>query len=213
MTFTQERQKKVLIALAAVLALLMAYRIITAEKPKTAPLTYVRGAVAGSTVRPGPLAQAGADPLNVLFERRGEKFPGVSRDIFRLENPAPKKPKVSASQPAVHVPTPEELAAEQAKAAAAAAELAAQAAVETARVDMSKFRFLGYLTDPGKESSLFLSKDSELFIVKSGDQVLKNYRIKEADKDHVILLDTVTRTEVRLELSGGGDQTPPKQRR
>jgi hypothetical protein len=213
MTFTQERQKTVLIALVAVLALLMAYRTLTAEKPKTAPLVYGRGAVAGSKVRPGPLAQTGtADPLNVLLARREEKFPGVARDIFRMENPAPpKKPKESATATPVHVKTPEEIAAEQAAAAAEAARLAAQAAAAAVRADMSKFRFLGYLTDPGKENSLFLSKDSELFIVKSGDQVLKNYKIKEADKDHVILLDTVTRVEVRLELSGG-DQAQQKQR-
>jgi len=39
-----------------------------------------------------------------------------------------------------------------------------------------KVPVLGYLTD--KDSSLFLSKEGELFIVKSGETVLKNYQIK-----------------------------------
>jgi transcription termination factor Rho len=48
--------------------------------------------------------------------------------------------------------------------------------------------------------------------VRSGDTVLKNYRVKEAGKDHVVLLDSMTRVEVRIELSGGADQAPPQQR-
>lgn len=203
MTFTQERQKKILIALTAVLALLITYRILTAEKPKTAPLTYKRGAVASSPVRQGVLSQAGgADPLNVFLERRAEKFPGVARDIFRMENPAPRR-KPAASQPAppVHVKTPEEIAAE-----------AALSAAEAARADLSKFRFLGYLTS--KDNTVFLSKDGELFIVKSGDQVLRNYKVIETGKDHVVLLDTITRVEVRIYLSGAApsyQQPQPQQ--
>lgn len=201
MTFTQERQKTILIALTAVLTLLMIYRILTAEKPKTAPLTYKRGAVASSPVRQGVSSRAGgADPLNVFLEQRGEKYPGVVRDIFRMANPAPPKPKTSTLPPPVHVKTPEELAAEAAKAAADAAQAAVQAAAEAARTDLLKFRFLGYLTD--KDNTLFLSKEGELFIVKSGDQVLRSYKVKEAGKDYVVLLDTITRVEVRILLSG-----------
>ena len=137
--------------------------------------------------------------MSVFLERRGEKFPGVARDIFRMENPAPR-PKGVVSTPPVHVKKPEEIAAESAQAAALAAQAAAQAAAETARLDLSKFRFLGYLTD--QDNMLFLSKDGELFIVKSGDQVLKNYKVKEASKDYVVLLDTITRVEVRISLSG-----------
>ncbi len=203
MTFTQEQQKKILVALTAVLALLIVYRILTAEKPKTAPLTYKPGAVASSPVRQGASSRSGgADPLNLFLERRGEKFPGVARDIFRMANPAPPKPKTGPLPPPVHVKTPEELAAEAAQAAADAARAAAQAAADAAKADLMKFRFLGYLTEQGS-NKLFLSKDGELFIVKSGEPVLKNYKVKEAGKDFVILLDTITRVEVRINLSDG----------
>lgn len=188
MTLTREQQKKVFGVLAAVLALLVLYRLMSAEKQKTAPLTYRPGSVAASPVRTGLSSPAaGTDPLLIFFAKREEKFPGVARNIFRMANPAPKPKAVplpmGPAPPLVPEKTPEEIAA------------------ETSRADLAKFRFLGYLTD--KENSLFLSKDGELFIVKSGETVQKNYKVKEAGKDYVLLVDTVTRVEVRIELTGG----------
>ena len=176
-----------------VIIVLSVYRQASQEPPRTQPLTYTRGMKAASPVRRGISSPgAAADPLSIFLERQAEKYPGVLRDIFRMSDQAPKKPVVVAppaavvTQPVSTVPvvTPEEIAA------------------EAARADLSKFRFLGYLTD--KDSSLFLSKEGELFIVKSGDMVLKNYQIKAVGKDHVVLLDTVTKVEVRIELSGSG---------
>lgn len=197
MAFQKEQQKIVLIALVAVLTALIIYRSMVDDKPKTAPLAYTRGAVADSPVRQGLSARgAGADPLTVLLERRGEKYPGVARDIFRMENPAPKPKPMATTAPAFMTPppavvkTPAEIAAETARAEA-----------EAVRADLLKFQFLGYLTD--KVSTLFLSKDGELFIVKSGDNILKSYKIKDAKKNYVILYDTITQVEVRLELPGG----------
>jgi hypothetical protein len=191
---TQAQQKTVLIVLLAALVLLIVYRTLTEEKPKTMPLTYQRGAVASLPVRQGLSSrQAGSDPLNAFLERRGQKYPGVVRDIFRMENPVPK-PKLVASHmtatPPVHIKSPEEIAAE-----------AAQAAVAAARADLMKFQFLGYLTE--KDSTLFLSKDGELFIVKRGDTIMKSYKVKEGSKNYVVLLDTVTGVEVRLEIPSG----------
>ena len=191
-----EQEKKALAVLSAILALLIVYRVATSEKPKTAPLVYPRGSVARSPVREGlAAASPGADPLNVILARRQEKFPGVSRDIFRMENPAPKpKPQPAPvliappPPPAVPVKTPEQIAA------------------ENARADLSRFRFLGYLTS--KDNTFFLSKDGETFIVKTGDKLLASYQVKEAGKDYVILLDTATRVEVRVDLSGGEPQPP-----
>ncbi len=194
MNLSREQEKKVLAAMFAILVLLVVYRVVTAEKPKTAPLAFQRGAVARSAVRQGLASTApGADPLNIFLAKREEKFPGVSRDIFRMENPAlksiPKKTPpvvVTPSPPPAPQKTPEEIAA------------------DLSRADLSKFRFLGYLTD--KDNTLFLSKDGELFIVKIGGKLLKNYLVKEASRDYVVLLDTVTRVEARVELSGSESQ-------
>jgi hypothetical protein len=209
MKLTQAQQTSLLIVLVVVLVLLIGYRIMTEEKPKTVPLTYQRGAVASSPVRQGlSTRRAGADPLNAFLERRGEKYPGVGRDIFRMENQVPK-PKRAVSHitatPPVHEKTPEEIAAEAAQAAA----LAVQVAADAARADLNKFKYLGYLTE--KDNTLFLSKEGELFIVKRGDSILKSYKVKEVNKNFVVLLDTVTGVEVQLELSGAElvTQSPP----
>lgn len=199
----------VLVVLVALLVLINGYFYLNGEKPKTAPLTYTRGARAVSPVRQGPLSgKAGADPLNIFLERRREKFPGVVRDIFRMENPVPK-PKEPRKQvtPPVHVKTQEEIDAEAVQAAVAAAQAAVEAAAQAARADLMKFQVLGYLTD--KESTLFLSKEGELFTVKKGSKLLKSYIVKEASKNYVILLDTITGVEVKLFLTGG--ETSPQQ--
>lgn len=195
MTVTQGRQIQILIILIAVMAGLYVYQRMTSELPRTRPLTYTRGMTVASPVRRG-IASPGAqtDPLSLFLERKIERYPGVRRDLFRfsgdgtVQRPRPvavSKPVVTA--PPVQVPerSPAEIAADQ------------------ARKDLSSFRFLGYLTD--KDSTLFLSKDGELFIARSGDRLLTNYMIKTAGRDHVVLMDTVTKVEVRIELTGSGD--------
>ncbi len=193
MALTRQQEKKLLAGLLAALVLLVLYRVFGAEPPRTRPLVYTKGMTVSTPVRMSRAAEGGgsADPLALYLERRSERYPGVSRDLFRMQNPEPvrkpkprPKPVVTAPTPTVPVRSPEEIAADQ------------------ARADLSRFRFLGYLTD--KDSSLFLSKDGELFIVKSGDRVLKNYEVKSVGKDYVILYDTITKVEARIELTGGG---------
>jgi hypothetical protein len=202
MILNAEQQKKTLVALVACLSVLIVYRVMTSEKPRTAPLTYAKGAVATSSVRTGIRPSAGpADSLQLFLAQRSRKYPGVNRDIFRMENPVKPKPKtavVTAKTPTVPPPppppTPEEIAA-----------AAARAAADAARADLAKFRFMGYLNN-----SLFLSKEGQVYIVRVGDQITKTYRVnnvgKESGKDVVTLLDTSTNVEVKVELSGG--ETP-----
>ena len=194
MALTKAQQIKILAVLVAMIVIIMGYQWASEEAPRTQPLTYTQGMKVSSPVRKGLAAPGGAsDPLLVFLERRIEKYPGVARDLFRMgsTNGQVKKKPVLVTQPVatvtlptstIPVKTPEEIAADM------------------ARADLSRFRFLGYLTD--KDSSLFLSKDGELFIVKSGDTMLKSYQVKAAGKDHVVLFDTITKVEVRVELTG-----------
>lgn len=208
MKLTKAQQQIVLVVLVILIVLINGYLYLDGEQPKTAPLTYTRGAVAVSPVRQGSLSRiAGADPLNVFLERRREKFPAVVRDIFLMENPVPRSKVTTTKQvaPPVRVKTQEEIDAEAAQAAADAVKAAAEAAAVAARADLMKFQLLGYLTD--KESTLFLSKEGELFTAKKGSKLLKSYMVKETSKNYVILLDTVTGVEVRLDLPGG-DMAP-----
>ncbi|MEK6744552.1 MAG: hypothetical protein AABZ15_13140 [Nitrospirota bacterium] len=194
MALTTQQEKKIAVALFAVFAALVLYRMFSVEEKKTAPLTFTQGMKLSSPVRRGLAAPGGAsDPLLVFLERRIEKYPGVGRDLFRMggTNGQAKqrpmlitRPVATVTRPTSTIPsrTPEETAQDM------------------ARADLSTFRFLGYLTD--KDSSLFLSKDGELFIVKSGDTILKNYQVKAVGKDNVVLFDTITKVEVRIELTG-----------
>lgn len=208
MQLTKEQQKKLLTFLVIVLGCLAAYRMLSFDAPRTMPLQYTRGMKVAAPLR-GGIAAPGAerDPIALVLAKRIEQYPGVARDLFHLQGdgtvrkpkavpppvtsvatPAPLPEPATTPTPTVPQKSPEEIAA------------------DNAREDLSTFRFLGYLTD--KDSSLFLSKDGELFIAKSGDRLLKNYRVKESGKDFVVLQDTVTKVEVRIELTGSGDAKP-----
>jgi len=191
MTITKEQQKLLLAVLIGTIILVNGYRFLAEDKPKVAPLVYERGATASSPVRHGLQSiTGGADPLAILLDQRKQRYPGVSRDIFRMENPRKAKPKpapvvVVTAPPAPAGPekTPEEIAA------------------DLARADLLKFKYLGYVVE--KDMTLFLSKDGELFVVKIGDKVLAKYTVREANKDFAVILDTATRVEGRVPLSGG----------
>jgi len=194
MALTTQQEKTIAVVLFAVLGALVLYRMVSVEEHKSVPLTFTPGMKVASPVRRGMTLPGGAtDPLLVFLERRIEKYPGVARDLFRMGNANRQanrrlalitKPIETVTLPTSTIPvkTPEEIEA------------------DLARADLSRFRFLGYLTD--KDSSLFLSKDGELFIVKSGDRILKNYQVKTIGKDYVVLFDTITKVEVRVELTG-----------
>jgi hypothetical protein len=199
MTFTKEQQKTTLAAMVAILVLLNGYRYFAGEQPKTVPLAFPRGMVSSSPVRHGLQTRAdGADPLSIVFARSQERYPGVIRNIFRMERSVTKP--VAKLIPVVVVTAPTPSAPER---------TAQEIAAELARADLLKFRYLGYLVE--KDMTLFLSKDGELFVVKSGDKLLTNYKIKEANKDYVVILETETRLEGRVSLSGGATQVQQQQ--
>jgi len=82
--------------------------------------------------------------------------------------------------------------------------IAEEIAADLSRADLAKFRYLGYLSE--KETTLFLSKDGELFIVKICDKIGTTYKIKEVNKDFIVILDTAILVEGRVSLSGEGTQ-------
>jgi len=189
------QQKKVLILLVAAIIALAAYQQATEAPPLTRPLAFTQGMKADSPVRMGITSvSVVSDPLTLFLERRADRYPGVARDIFRTSDLAPAKPKPIVTQPAVTVVTQ--------PISTVPVKTAEEIAADAARADLAKFRFLGYLTD--KDSSLFLSKEGELFIKKKGDIVQKTYQIRSLGTDHVVLYDTVTKVEARIELSGSG---------
>ena len=199
MTFPKEQQKLFLVVAIAVIVLVNGYRLLTAAGPQTAPLTYARGAVASTPVRPAAQGQGAADPVRIFLERSAEPYPGVVRDVFRMENPVVRLRSKPAQTVVVTAPLPPP----------APERTSEEIAADLARSDLAKFRYLGYVTD--KDSTIFLSKEGELFIVKGGDNVQGSYKVKEANKDFMVIWDTTTRVERRIEMSGGAQQpqSPP----
>jgi len=200
MQMTKQQESRLLWVLLAVLGGLVLYRSLGGEQQRTAPLTFTPGMTVSSPVRRGIATSgpgSGTDPVSLFLTQRVQRYPGVSRNIFQLIEDAPAARSKAAAKPeaTVTLPTPTQ-----------PVKSPEEIAADAARADLSRFRFLGYLTD--KDSSLFLSKDGELFIAKSGDIVLRTYKIKTAGKDHVVLYDTATKVEVRLELTGSADGKP-----
>ena len=196
---TQQQEKKALMFVLAILVALIIYRMVTAEKPKTAPLAFPPGSVARSAVRQSSVdAPSGADPLNVIFRAPCGKisrcFPGPLQNgkPGAQTEAGPGNYRTATAAPPPPQQTPEEIAA------------------DLSRAELARFRFLGYLT--AKDNTIFLSKDGELFIVKSGDKFYKNYQMKNANNDSVVLFDTITGVEMRISLAGGEPQQLPQQR-
>ena len=109
------------------------------------------------------------------------------------------------------MPSPEELAAEQAlrqqEQVLRQQELAAQQsrqqkelAAQQSRQLLAKYRFLGYLTQGG-EPRAFLGKGNELYIVRTGETVEGRIQVKGIDATSVKLLDATTSLETTLPLT------------
>jgi hypothetical protein len=200
MPMTKQQESRMLWALLAVLGVLVLYRALGGEQQRTAPLTFTPGMTVSSPVRRGIATSGpgtGADPVSLFLTQRVRPYPGVSRNIFQLIEDARVERKKPAAKPEVIVTLPTPTVPERSP---------EEIAADAARAELSRFRFLGYLTD--KDSSIFLSRDVELFIAKSGDVVLRTYKVKTVGKDHVVLSDTATKVEVRLEMTGGADGKP-----
>ena len=184
--------KSILIILLSVLALIIIYRVVTHAKPKTAPLKYVKGK---AIIKPEEITARDADKkdgtglrLDLLNKKLGDSIQ-IARNIFAplyTPPPPPKKPALPPplQKPEVKVPTPEEIAAEKAKA------------------ELLKFKYLGFM-NKGGVNEVFLSKDNELISTKKGEVVKGRYLIKDINPNAVIIQDKETQIEQVVNLSGG----------
>lgn len=185
--------KSILIILLSVLALTIIYRIVGYEKPKTAPLKYVKGKVIIKadeiTVR-NEDKKAGAglrmDLLNKKLGNPVQTTRNIFAPLYTPPPPLPKKPAVTPPppKPEIKVPTPEEIAIEKSKA------------------ELLKFKYLGFI-NKGSINEVFLSKDNELISTKKGEIIKGRYLIRDATPNSVIIQDKDTQIEQVVNLSGG----------
>lgn len=185
--------KSILIILLSIWAILIIYRFAAYEKPRTAPLKYVKGKVIIKadeiTVRDEDKKAGAGLRMDLLNKKLGNSVQ-IAKNIFAplYTPPSPlKKPSAPPplpTKPEAKAPTPEEIAAERAKA------------------ELLKFKYLGFLNKGGINEA-FLSKDNELISAKKGEIIKGKYIIKEVTPNTVVIQDKETQIEQVINLSGG----------
>jgi hypothetical protein len=175
----QRFMKLLLVVLLGIWVVVIAYRFNASEPPQRALLTHVQDKATGS-------ASTGRDGgelilrLDLLDKSRQVEWT-QPKNIFapvEIYRPPPPPPVV----PQVHIPTPEEIAAER------------------ARQELSQFRVLGYL-NKGDREEVFLARGGELFIAHQGELIQGQYFLKELGSGRVVLQDRATNVEVTIVVS------------
>lgn len=182
--------KRLLIILLSIWGLLLFYRIATYEKPRTAPLKYVKGQ---AVIRQEEITERGEDKKGEsrlrkdLLYKKLEASLQISRNIFApLYTPPPpvKKPSTPTTppKPEIKVPTPEEIAMERSKA------------------ELNKFKYLGFMNKGGINEA-FLSKENELISAKKGETIKGKYLLKDISPNTVLIQDKETLIEQSVSIS------------
>ncbi len=180
---------RVLVGLVLFWLILMAFRILSDSEPERVALKFTSGqtaAVPGATSR-STLVQPPSGKL-----KAGDVPANPSKNIFApLEFSKPKTKKVRkqrkppptaarrAPPPQPSRPSPEELAAAQ------------------ARTQMAQYRVLGYSTDGG-DTRAFLGKGRKIFIAGVGETVEGQIEIAAITETAVKLRETRTNLEATL---------------
>lgn len=186
------RQKLILSILLIALALSIGYAFWKSPRQgSVAKLKYVPGAAAGKAPVKAA-APAGDKRVRLdLLEGAAATFSGFRRNIFkpiflgeaelaaRAARPAAKKiaKAVPPPPPAPYVPPK----------------------------DIARLTFLGFLQKDGRKK-VFLSNNSEIFVVKQGDSVAGRYQLVRLTDDSVTLRSTVTGDETVIPIA---ESRPP----
>lgn len=195
-----------LAGLALIWGTLLTLRVLTAEDPPQAPLTFTSGATGSAARKETAAADLPAVVRPVLSSGEQVGLP-TPKNIFapldagpvsvKLAAPAPAKPAVPPMPVPVTPsppppPSPEEIAAQQER-------QQREAVLQQARQRMAQYRFLGYLTEAGAHRA-FLAKGSDLYIVTLGETVEGQIQVAAIDQAAVTLVDLPTRLETSLPL-------------
>jgi hypothetical protein len=202
---TKRTQWLALVLLLGVWAGVAIWVIKAVPEPQRVPLKYVTGrasrteasrsqAGAGLQVNLALLEaarrranQAFVAPKNIFAPLPTEKEKMASTHTKRKAptNAPPPAPAPAVAAPAVPPPpSPEELAA------------------EAARQELAQFRYLGYLSRDGREEA-FLSKGTDLYIVKSEETIEQRVRVKTVTPTSVTLQEPRSQVERTVSLIEG----------
>lgn len=201
---------------ATLWALLLVMRWMTGEPPQEVPLRFQSGQ------SPAEVSAVGKSEDGLMlkpFKAQGQATPaGPQKNIFtmgravapesaktisevkrsapRVPAPlpvvAPPPPPVPDPPPILAGPTPEELAA-------IAARQQHELLSRQAREQMAQYRYLGYADRDGRQQA-FLGKGTEVYILQEGDQIDGKFLVAAIDPTVVVLRESVTNLEARIEL-------------
>jgi hypothetical protein len=141
-----------------------------------------------------------ASPKNIFAQLQTEKSKGVGRGPSR----ALPAPPVSSASPGGSagltpaLPSPEQKAPAPVPPPPPTPE---ELAVQAAKAELAQYRFLGYLSQTGKEEA-FLSKGKDLLIVQAGETLDKGVYVKAVSSAGVTLLETRSRVEQTVAATG-----------
>lgn len=202
-------QKALLALLGVVWAGLALWAFVAGPEEQHVPLKHVTGQKASSESGRGQaIAQTFKVRVDLLdaVRRQATTALGTPKNIFApFQSEKPKMPretkvKVAAGHrlPPVSPPAPR-VEAPAVPPGPTAEELAAKAA----QAELTQFRYLGYLSRPGRQEA-FLSKGKDLHIVKAGDTIEQRIHVKTVSPTGVALQETTTQVEKTVLLAGEG---------
>ncbi len=223
-----QRAKYLLLGGGVVLwVMLLVLRWMGEEPPQEVPLRFQTGQ------KPAALAMGGqdADGLAVKpFKAQGQGTPAAPRkNIFamgqtvapagerhaqiakrQLPPPVPAPPPVVVPPPLPVAPpppppiptgpTPEELAA-------IAERQQRELLARQAREQMAQYRYLGYADRDGHQQA-FLGKGTEIYILQLGDRLDGKFLVAVIDPTVVVLRESVTNLEARIEMKKVSSTNP-----
>ncbi len=187
---TEGAKWRLLALLMLLMAAVVTYRVLDRPEPQRVALTYTSGQTANATSAKSSPTLIHLDSKQRMA-RQGPRRP--SKNIFSpLEFPKPKKKKTAVKvkaappppprlvQPAIpHPPSPEELAAAQ------------------ARKRMAAYRVLGYSREGGQPRA-FLGKGRKIFIAGIGEELEDRIHVAAITEKAVRLRETRTQVEATL---------------
>lgn len=193
---------------------ILALRVFTREEPERVPLKYKSGQMvsrAAATPASGiPTVAKLSKPREEEIEFRAPKniFMPIEQQMMAANQPAKARTRVAKTPkgevvpvavpvpPPVRQPSPEEMAAQQAR---QQREMAAQ----RARQAMAQYRFIGYLMQNGEPRG-FLGKGREIYIVRAGETVEAQIHVATIDSSTLKLRDMASNVESALPLTKEG---------
>jgi len=170
----------VLAGLTGLLVILIVHNIKKSDPKRVSVLTYKTGAIGGfeakmNTELPGIKKELLRPPLKSF--KMGKKAIFDPLEFARKKRPLPVKPQpepISKPEPLPVSDSPIER-------------------------DVARFVFLGFL-EAGKVTTIFLSKDDDIIIVKEGDKIVDDYIVRKITDDNIVItsLDNTASIEINL---------------